>query len=84
MEGDDLVTCLTLCRFCSLVVFQVSLGTVTNVDEGVKWLSYTYLFVRMRNNPLVYGLKNSSVQVYFITHGFRNTFTWCRNVFYAS
>ncbi|KAJ1916792.1 activating signal cointegrator 1 complex subunit 3 [Mycoemilia scoparia] len=35
---------------------EVTLGTVTNVDEGVAWLSYTYLYVRMRKNPLIYGL----------------------------
>ncbi|CAI2184212.1 7508_t:CDS:2, partial [Funneliformis geosporum] len=34
----------------------ISLGTVTNVDEGVRWLGYTYLFVRMKMNPLVYGM----------------------------
>ena len=38
------------------LILQVSLGTVTNVDEAVKWLSYTYMFVRMRCNPLAYGL----------------------------
>lgn len=32
------------------------IGTVTNVDEAVQWLSYTYLFVRMKKNPLVYGI----------------------------
>lgn len=35
---------------------EISLGTVTNVDEGVQWLGYTYLYVRMRKNPLAYGL----------------------------
>ncbi|XP_065652394.1 activating signal cointegrator 1 complex subunit 3 isoform X2 [Hydra vulgaris] len=35
---------------------EVSLGTVTTVDEAVKWLSYTYMYVRMRINPLVYGI----------------------------
>lgn len=35
---------------------EISLGTVTNVDEAVEWLSYTYLFIRMRVNPLVYGI----------------------------
>lgn len=42
---------------------QVALGTVTNVEEAVKWLSYTYLYVRMRKNPLVYGIKPEEVQV---------------------
>ena len=36
---------------------EISLGTVTNVQEAVRWLSYTYLYVRMRKNPLVYGMK---------------------------
>jgi antiviral helicase SLH1 len=35
---------------------EISLGTVTNVDEGVQWLGYTYLYVRMRKNPLAYGM----------------------------
>ena len=37
---------------------EISLGTVTTVEEAVEWLSYTYLFVRMRKNPLVYGIKH--------------------------
>lgn len=35
---------------------EIALGTVTNVDEGVQWLGYTYLHVRMRKNPLAYGM----------------------------
>ncbi|GMG39702.1 unnamed protein product [Ambrosiozyma monospora] len=35
---------------------EISLGTVTNVDEGVQWLGYTYLNVRMRKNPFAYGI----------------------------
>ena len=35
---------------------EITLGTVTNVDEGVAWLSYTYLYIRMRKNPMMYGL----------------------------
>ncbi|KAJ3135746.1 hypothetical protein HK100_002436 [Physocladia obscura] len=35
---------------------EISLGTVTTVDEAIKWLSYSYLFVRMRKNPFHYGL----------------------------
>jgi len=34
---------------------EIALGTVTNVIEGVRWLGYTYLFVRMRKNPFQYG-----------------------------
>ncbi len=40
---------------------EISLGTVTNVDEAVTWLGYTYLYIRMRKNPLVYGLTAKEV-----------------------
>jgi antiviral helicase SLH1 len=36
---------------------EISLGTVATMQEAVKWLSYTYLFVRMRKNPLIYGMQ---------------------------
>ncbi len=32
-------------------------GTVTNLDEAVQWLGYTYLYIRMRKNPQAYGLQ---------------------------
>ena len=35
---------------------EVVLGTVANVKEASQWLSYTYLFVRMLQNPLAYGV----------------------------
>ncbi|KAF6009316.1 hypothetical protein HII13_003392 [Brettanomyces bruxellensis] len=35
---------------------EISLGTVTNVDEGVQWLGYTYMNVRMKKNPFGYGI----------------------------
>ena len=35
---------------------EISLGTVTNIDDSVRWLSYTYLYVRMRKNPFHYGI----------------------------
>lgn len=42
---------------------EVALGTVTNVEEAVKWISYTYLYVRMRANPLVYGISHKAYQI---------------------
>ncbi|XP_053566552.1 activating signal cointegrator 1 complex subunit 3 [Bombina bombina] len=42
---------------------EIALGTVTNVEEAVKWLSYTYLYVRMRANPLVYGISYAVLQM---------------------
>ncbi|XP_061176706.1 activating signal cointegrator 1 complex subunit 3-like [Saccostrea echinata] len=41
---------------------EIALGTVTNIEEAVKWLSYTYLYVRMRCNPLVYGINYNAVE----------------------
>nr|GAT54051.1 predicted protein [Mycena chlorophos] len=35
---------------------EISLGTVANIRDGVRWLGYTYYFVRMRKNPFVYGI----------------------------
>ncbi|KAI3673352.1 hypothetical protein L6452_39470 [Arctium lappa] len=35
---------------------EVTLGTVTNVKEACAWLGYTYLFIRMKMNPLAYGI----------------------------
>jgi antiviral helicase SLH1 len=34
---------------------EISLGTIANVQEAIQWLGYTYLFVRMRKEPFVYG-----------------------------
>ena len=31
-------------------------GTVTNIQEAIEWLRYTYLHVRMCKNPLAYGI----------------------------
>ena len=41
---------------------EVNLGTVSNLSEAVIWISYTYLFVRMRKNPMAYGIPYSEVQ----------------------
>ena len=35
---------------------EIALGTVTSVPEAVQWLGYSYLFVRMQQNPLTYGI----------------------------
>ncbi|KAG5681795.1 hypothetical protein PVAND_011203 [Polypedilum vanderplanki] len=41
---------------------EISLGTISNIQEAIEWLSYTYLFVRMRINPQVYGLNYTDIQ----------------------
>lgn len=42
---------------------KVVLGSISTVEEAVTWLSYTYLFVRMRINPHVYGISLDEVEV---------------------
>ena len=49
-------------HLCDNLNAEISLGTVTNVEEAVTWLSYTYLHVRMRKNPLVYGVNYAEVR----------------------
>lgn len=41
---------------------EIALGSVTNVDEGVRWLGYTYMMVRMRQNPFSYGVDWKEVE----------------------
>ncbi|KAL8003118.1 putative Sec63 domain, transcription-repair coupling factor, C2 domain superfamily [Plasmopara halstedii] len=41
---------------------EIVSNTITNLDEACTWLSYTYLYVRMRKNPLAYGMKWDDVQ----------------------
>jgi activating signal cointegrator complex subunit 3 len=40
---------------------EIALGTVSNKQEAIAWLGYTYLNVRMRRNPLAYGLTPKEV-----------------------
>ncbi|XP_065194378.1 activating signal cointegrator 1 complex subunit 3-like [Sycon ciliatum] len=35
---------------------EIALGTVSTIQDGVRWLNYTYFFVRMLLNPLAYGI----------------------------
>lgn len=35
---------------------EIALGSISNIEEAVNYLSYTFLYVRMLQNPLVYGL----------------------------
>jgi activating signal cointegrator complex subunit 3 len=37
---------------------EIALGTVSTVEEGMRWLSYTFLYPRMRKNPLAYGISH--------------------------
>ncbi|EGV63827.1 Sec63-domain-containing protein [Yamadazyma tenuis ATCC 10573] len=41
---------------------EISLGTVTNIEEGIQWLGYTYMMVRMRKNPFAYSIDWKELQ----------------------
>ncbi|KAK3318437.1 Sec63 Brl domain-containing protein [Apodospora peruviana] len=41
---------------------EIALGTVTSIPEAVKWISYSYLFVRMKKNPMAYGIEWSEFE----------------------
>lgn len=43
-------------RLPDLVLAEMVLGTVTNVDEAVNWLAYTFLYVCMLRSPSLYGI----------------------------
>lgn len=40
---------------------EIALGTVTNESEAIQWIGYTYLFVRLRKNPHVYGISYDEI-----------------------
>ena len=44
---------------------ELVLGSVSNVKEAASWLGYTYLAVRMRQNPLAYGITWDELAVSF-------------------
>ncbi|EGO01821.1 hypothetical protein SERLA73DRAFT_120470 [Serpula lacrymans var. lacrymans S7.3] len=54
-----------VCRFTAGMIdslnAEISLGTVSNTNEAVRWLGYTYLFVRMRKNPTHYGISRETL-----------------------
>lgn len=41
---------------------EIVAGTVQNVRDGVHWLGYTYLFIRMIRNPTLYGLTRKDLE----------------------
>lgn len=43
--------------------FQVVLGTISSVNDAIEWLKYTYLYVRMKKNPLCYGVSMQMLKV---------------------
>ena len=40
---------------------EIVLGSITTVKEAASWLGYTYLYVRMLQNPSLYGVSKDSL-----------------------
>ena len=38
---------------------EIVMGTVRNIEESIEWLRHTYLYIRMRKNPTLYGVENA-------------------------
>ncbi|KAJ9458179.1 putative U5 small nuclear ribonucleoprotein 200 kDa helicase [Diplonema papillatum] len=53
-------------QFVSKIVDQLNaevvMGSVQNTREASQWLKYTYLYVRMRANPSLYGISDEEIQ----------------------
>ena len=43
---------------------EISLGTVSSINDAVQWLGYTYLFVRIKKNPMAYGAMFLVIQLF--------------------
>jgi pre-mRNA-splicing helicase BRR2 len=41
---------------------EIVMGTVSNIKDGVNWLAYTYLYVRMLRSPELYGLTQDDIK----------------------
>ena len=35
---------------------EINLGTISSVSDAISWICYTYLYVRIRKNPMAYGI----------------------------
>lgn len=43
-------------RIVDLLNAEIATGCVSSIEDGAKWLTYTYLFVRMTRNPSLYNV----------------------------
>lgn len=49
-------------RLCDHLNAEVNGGSISSVAEGCSWLEYTYLWQRIRVNPMLYGIKVNSIR----------------------
>lgn len=41
---------------------EIVLGTISNLKDAVNWLAYSYLYVRMLKNPLLYSISDEEIK----------------------
>lgn len=49
-------------RLCDHLNAEIHCGTISSIPEALKWLEYTYMWQRMRVNPLCYGFTIADVR----------------------
>lgn len=49
-------------KLCDHLNAEVNAGTISSVAEACAWVEYTYLWQRIRVNPLLYGLKINNIR----------------------
>jgi pre-mRNA-splicing helicase BRR2 len=55
-------------RVVDMLNAEITLGHVESIEEGVQWLQRSYLYVRMRQVPEVYGIRPSSSDPLLLHH----------------
>jgi ATP-dependent DNA helicase HFM1/MER3 len=57
--SESLESCLHL-NLIDHLNAEIGLGNVTSIESAIRWLAGTFLFVRLRRNPLHYQLKEGA------------------------
>ncbi|KAL7066579.1 DEAD/DEAH box helicase family protein [Cryptosporidium serpentis] len=48
-------------ELCNLINTEVCRGLILNFDDIIRWIKYTFFFVRIRKSPLYYGLTHEDI-----------------------
>ncbi|KPI86612.1 putative ATP-dependent RNA helicase [Leptomonas seymouri] len=67
-------------RVVDMLNAEITLGHVESVEEGVQWLQRTYLYVRMRQVPEVYGIRPSVSDPLLLHHLANIVHTTCEEL----
>uniref|UniRef100_A0A5S6QU49 Activating signal cointegrator 1 complex subunit 3 n=1 Tax=Trichuris muris TaxID=70415 RepID=A0A5S6QU49_TRIMR len=62
MTNQTTIESQFLSNLCENLNAEICLDSVCTVPDAIEWLSYTYMFVRARLNPLAYGITIAELQ----------------------